>query len=128
MSTLSALLSPVIKALDENDANFNRSLTSPVNHGEQRIALLTEGLLVMAAFFDFPAKVDYISTGDFSFSGDRGRKPEQGCAPFGDALAGLLNRVPTRTGTIATLGGVMAENGWLMINHFEAENLLREIT
>lgn len=127
MTTLAELLTPVVADLNHNDTLFNKSAISPVNHGDTRIELVKKGLLVIAQYFEFPAVVNYISTGEFTFFGNKGRHAQSACQPFGEELAYLLRLAPTRTGTHAKIGFVMAQNGWLHINHFEAENLIRKI-
>lgn len=117
----------IIERLDELRVQLSAGEITPVRCGYKRIELLQDGLESLGNFFNFPASVRYLATGEFTFFGNRDRQEEDGCAAFGEALAVWLNTIPTRTGTQPSQGHVLAVNGWTHINHFDAEKLLRKV-
>lgn len=127
MTELQQAIKPFIEKLDAIEAQFNAREIKAVPYGDQRIALLRDGLEKIGDFFNFPASVRYVSTGEFTFNGTRGRRDDSPCEPFGEGLARWLNTIHTRTGQMPSRGVVMAENGWTYINHFDVEKLLRNI-
>lgn len=120
-------ISTIITSLDDLNDAFSKGNIKSVAHGNSRITLLQKGLEALADAYDFPADVRYISTGEFTFNGNRGKHKESPCAPFGKELANWLNTIPTRTGLEPKQGYVLPESGWLWINHFDAERLLRAV-
>ncbi|OUV22978.1 MAG: hypothetical protein CBC55_02745 [Gammaproteobacteria bacterium TMED95] len=115
MTTLSKRLTPIVEQLDANEASDRK----PVQKGDARMALVEKGLQALADFFNFPVSIRYIATGELEFFG----KGETG---FGEGLAAILSKYPTRTGIQATTSTVLPCNGWTRINHFVAEQIIRE--
>lgn len=127
MNELQQKIHPIIQQIDSLLEKARSGEIKPVQLGDMRISLLQQGLIALGDFYNFPAAVRYLASGEFTFYGNRGQHPESACAPFGDNLAAWLNTIPTRTGDTPSKGHVMSVNGWTRINHFATESLLRHI-
>jgi hypothetical protein len=125
--SLQQKITQIVININDNHLQFRDGKIKSVPHSDKRCALLVEGLNNLAEHFNFPAVIRYESTGEYTFNGNKGRHPEDACSPFGEELAAWLSTIPTRTGTQASKGHVMAQNGWTRINHFDAEKLLNNI-
>ncbi len=121
--SLSSLIN-ISADITSNNKAFENGEIKSVPHSDNRLALVRKGLQTLADGHDFPARVGYCdSRGEFMFSGNKGISHEA-CASFGAPLASLLSKISVRTGTAPMKSDVLPENGWVIINHFEAEKLI----
>lgn len=58
-------------------------------------------------------------------TGDDQKDVHGGCGQYGEALAAILSRFQTRRGAQATHVTISPTDGWLRMNHFEVEKMLR---
>ena len=109
--------------------NLDRSL-SPVALGNAREDALIEGLHGLADEYGKKINPTFINAWgemDFNIIGDMGPGNHLPSGQYGEELAAFLSEIATRTGTTASVGHVLPENGWTMINHFEVEKLLLNV-
>lgn len=114
--------------LDSIDAVEMEQSMSPIEFGNFREANLKLGLQALAQELDCQLKPIGIMTarGEFLIAAADPKNPSASwCGQFGESFAALLSLVPWRTGQIAIESEVLPENGWLYINHFDCEKLLR---
>lgn len=113
-----------VRALDDA-----QNAGKPVQVGQARGKALVEGLMALAKAcgktIKNPLAIDANGELNFAIDNDWPRNPDvQG---YGIELAAWLGEVPRRTGEVATQCGVLPENNWCRLNHFDAEKLLRAV-
>lgn len=117
-----------LRELADTNAKFTRAEISPLEHSRQREALLGTALSAIASdqnlILQEPLQID--ARGEFSIVALKrlGSNPRvEGCAQFSVTLAELLTRFNSRTGV--SPGVISPVNGWCLLNHFEAERLVK---
>lgn len=123
--TLAALLND----LDNAKRQFSTAGSSALDFARIRETLLGECLYELAkeqgVVLQRPLSID--ARGEFrlvALKSATSNPNVEGTAPFGAVLGGLLTRHFARTGTHP--GSISAANGWCMLNHFDAERMVRE--
>jgi hypothetical protein len=110
-------------------ARFATGKLSSVAYSNERETCLADALRAMAAEHRIrlrePLQVD--SRGEFTIVARAVDEtpPSQGAGRFGDAFALALTRHCARTGTAGPTH-IIGENGWCLLNHFDAERMVSE--
>jgi len=106
-----------------------RSL-SPWDQSKKREARIAKGLRDIAAKHGVklrePLHID--ANGEYSIVASNRTTndgPQSPTGKFG-TMAEVLSKYPTRTGISATKGHVNPDNGWLRMNHFDAEQMVKD--
>lgn len=108
----------------------NKNEMTPLEYSRKREKDLIKGLYDLAEKFGKRLEPIYHidANGEVMFviqAEDQERRNRGVCGEFGEEIASLLNQINVRCGTITTKGHVLPENGWVRINHFEVEKLLK---
>lgn len=114
----------IVAKIDEAAENLK-----PWPAGQVREAAIMEGLQIMLEESNPGAvlKGSRINTrGEFEVFAYPIGKLNGFCAHYGEKFAAALSKVPRRTGMKPYAGPCIPENGWCYVNHFDAEQIVRE--
>lgn len=112
-----------MEALDNPD----RSL-KPWPAAQAKEVALFEGLRALAAAFGKeiePIRVYANGEINFNIVGAEGLGEGRPSGQYGEEIAGLLSRFPTRTGDRSYVSEVLPVNGWLYMRYSDIEPMLR---
>jgi len=112
-----------IEALDNIDPSLK-----PWPAAQAKEAALIEGLRALADVFGKEvAPVRFYANGEINFNivGSEGLGEGRPSGQYGEVIAGILSKFPTRTGVAAHVGTVLPQNGWCYIRYADIEPMLR---
>lgn len=124
-------LRAVLQKLDHEQERMNLGQRSSLDYGRRRGELLAEGLHTLAKGMgvNLHEPLNIEANGDIFIVAKPAnyvpRVTEQAAGPFGERFAALLSQFEHRTGSQHVRSEVLPSNGWLYMNHFEVERMLR---
>jgi hypothetical protein len=128
-SAIQEIAAAAAQKLDQLAEDQATGKTSPVQTGDLRIQAMLAAINGIAEACGVSLKKESIrADGDIPIIIPHPELPHTTqCGQFGEEFAEVLNHADVRYGTVTTKGHVMSQNGWLFINHFSLENLIRTL-